>query len=219
MIKKLIKTRRVSLSIFLFFVAIFCLALTVFRQNRMNDSMYFFLNWNLFLAFIPWALTSIMVLFPKTQKPYVLILLFPIWLLFFPNTIYILTDIIHLRFTNYRIIWYDLFMVLSFASTGLLLGLISLFDVKKILSKYFNPKLINLVMIAIMFLSSFGVYLGRFLRWNSWDIVNNPFSMIYDIAHIIIFPFKHQTTWMVTILLGVLLNIIFWTIKLIKDES
>ncbi len=219
MIKKLIQSKRFSLSIFFFVVAIFCFSLTIFRQYRTQENMYIFLNWNLFLAFIPWGISSLLIIYPKMQKKILLIFIFPLWLLFFPNTVYILTDIIHLRHTHYGLFWYDLFLVLTFALTGLLLGLISLLDVEKMLLKYFNAKFTTLIIVAIIFISSFGVYLGRFLRWNSWDIINQPFTLLYDIAHNIIFPFKHTKTWMVTILLGILLNIIFWTIKFIRYES
>jgi len=219
MIKKLIQSKRFSLSIFLFVVAIFCFSLTIFRQYRTQENMYIFLNWNLFLAFIPWGLSSLLIIYPKMQKKIFLIIILPLWLLFFPNTIYILTDIIHLRHTNYHIFWYDLFLVLSFALTGLFLGLISLLDIDKILTKYFKVRIRSLIIIAIIFVSSFGVYLGRFLRWNSWDIINQPFALLYDVAHNIIFPLQHIKTWMVTILLGILFNIIYWTIKFIHYES
>lgn len=200
-------------------MGIFCFTLSILRVVVTSSSMYLFLNWNLFLAFIPFGISSLFVLKPrlKKRKWFLAILLFS-WLLFFPNAPYIFTDLFHLRFSTAAPIWFDMILVLSFAWTGLIFGIISLMDIEKILRKEFNFSYYPLLITSMLFLASFGVYLGRFLRWNSWDIINQPNSLMNDILVRIIHPFEHPTTWGVTILMGILLNMFYWTIKLLKEK-
>ncbi len=66
---------------------------------------------------------------------------------------------------------------------------------------------------ATLFLGSFGVYIGRFLRWNSWDIVTNPFSLLVEIAKQFAMPFQHYRTWAVTVLLTGLFSLLYFGIK------
>jgi uncharacterized membrane protein len=182
--------------------------------------MFLFLNWNLFLAFIPWALTILVRIKPIIQKKRITIVtLLVSWLLFFPNAPYILTDLFHLRLKSAMPIWFDLVLILSFAWTGILFGFLSLLDIENILGKSIKSRYITLISIGLMFLGSFGIYLGRFLRWNSWDIISEPFKLIYDIGDRIINPFSHPRTWGVTILMGILLTIIYLSFKLVRKRS
>lgn len=116
-------------------------------------------------------------------------------------------------------IWFDLVLILSFAWTGLLFGFLSLLDIENILGKSIKSRYITLISIGLMFLGSFGIYLGRFLRWNSWDIISEPFKLIYDIGDRIINPFSHPRTWGVTILMGILLTIIYLSLKLMQKRA
>ena len=133
--------------------------------------------------------------------------------MFFPNSPYILTDLFHLRARNEIPIWYDLIVILSYAWTGLICGFISLNDIEKRLSDYANRNIISGVVILFLFMSSFGVYLGRFLRWNSWDVLNNPFGLFSDIVVRFIYPMEYTKTWGVTLLMGVMLNFMYFTFK------
>lgn len=141
------------------------------------------------------------------------------WVLFFPNSPYILTDLFHLKVRAGIPVWYDLIVILSYAWTGLICGFVSLNYIEKFLSAYFKKQVINLIVVFFLFLSSFGVYLGRFLRWNSWDILNNPFGLFNDIIVRFIYPLEHTKTWGVTVLMGIMLNFMYFMIKIIKKEG
>lgn len=182
--------------------------------------MYLFLNWNLFLAIIPWMITTLLVLQPKLHGAKILLFgLLAVWLLFFPNAPYILTDLFHLSTKSKAPVWFDTVLVLSFAWTGLSFGLISLMDIEGLLRKNFRPIFTKTVIVILLLVASFGIYLGRYLRWNSWDIIDQPVAIMSDIGGRIADPFSHPRTWGVTIFYGALLNMIYWTIALIKKNT
>ncbi|WP_029986079.1 DUF1361 domain-containing protein, partial [Pedobacter jeongneungensis] len=170
---------RLNITIFLIAMTLFCFGISVTRSLITDTKVFLFLNWNLFLAIIPWAISSLMLIY-NLNKKLPLVLLIISWILFFPNSPYILTDLFHLRLNGTAPIWFDLVLILSFAWTGLMYGLISLTDIDRQLSIYLNQKWVNAIIISFLFLASFGIYLGRYLRWNSWDIIQNPLGLAGD---------------------------------------
>jgi uncharacterized membrane protein len=185
-----------------------------------HSGLFLSLNWNLFLAFIPWALSSVAILKPEIQKSRLKMgILFVVWLIFFPNAPYILTDLFHLQVYSTMPLWFDLILILFFAWTGLLFGFFSLWNFEQILGKIIHKKLIPVFSFFLLFIGSFGVYLGRYLRLNSWDIISNPFAIFNSVGDRIINPTEHIGTWGMTILMGFLLNTMYWTFRLIKSEN
>ncbi len=218
--KKILEHPRTKITFLLALMSLICFALSVFRVYQTHHSLFLFLNWNLFLAFIPWVLTSAVMISPNLKKnKWILIPLLGSWILFFPNAPYILTDLFHLRIDTKVPIWYDLVLILSFAWTGLLFGLVSLFDIEKILSPFIKKRMITVISMLLLFISGFGIYIGRFLRWNSWDIINQPNALLSDIADRFIDPTSHPRTWAVTILMGIFLNMIYWSVRLLKRSE
>lgn len=217
MFELLKKYKRYHLTILLVMMSLISFALSLFRVFITKSDMFLFLNWNLFLAFIPWAFSTILLIKPNVnyKKWYVLALLLS-WLVFFPNAPYILTDLFHLKEELSMPLWYDLIMILAFAWTGLLFGFSSLFNIEIFLKRYLRSSLVHLISVFLLFLGSFGIYIGRFLRWNSWDIIREPFTMLYDIGDDIRNPFTHPRAWAMTLLMGVLLNMFYWPIKAIE---
>jgi uncharacterized membrane protein len=219
MLKALKETKRLNETIFLGVLTIFCFGISLFRFIYTDTKVFLFLNWNLFLAFIPWALTSLVIIKPKFQKSRLtLIVLLGTWLLFFPNAPYILTDLFHLRLKSAMPIWFDLILILSFAWTGLLFGFLSLWDIEKLLRNFMKRTSVIIISVGLLFIGSFGIYVGRFLRWNSWDILTEPFKLIYDIGDRFINPFEHPRTWGMTIFMGLFLNMIYLSFKLIRKR-
>jgi uncharacterized membrane protein len=218
MMKKIKEHARFEIGFLLILMTLFCFGLSIFRYYMSDTKVFFFLNWNLFLAWIPLMISSFLLIFNIKSKISIIFAII-IWILFFPNSPYILTDLFHLKARNSVPIWYDLIVILSFAWAGLMCGFISLLDIEKLLSTYFKRTAINMITIFFLFLSSFGVYLGRFLRWNSWDILNNPFGLFNDITDRFINPLEHTKTWGVTILMGILLNFMYFMIKMIRKEN
>lgn len=160
----------------IYLFTIFCLSLLTYRIIKSDNLSYIFLAWNLFLAFIPWWISN--YLKQKNSLTIVHIPLLILWLLFLPNSPYILTDLFHLKQRAYFPLWYDLVLVLSFALIGMMVFIKSLKDMFGILNNYVKPVYVTIITPVIFWLISFGLYLGRYLRFNSWNVVNHPFQLM-----------------------------------------
>lgn len=215
LILKIKDSGRFKTSVVLLLLSAYCLMLSISRALYTNSDLFIFLNWNLFLAFVPWLITSVLILYPKFRKNiFLFISMITIWIIFFPNAPYILTDLFHLQWSSAAPIWFDTVMILSFAWTGLCFGFLSLMDIDKILSEKLNSYISKLIITILLFAAGFGVYIGRYLRWNSWDLIHEPSGIINDIGERVLFPLAHLSTWGMTLLMGLLLNMMFWTITL-----
>ena len=220
MIKQLKEQNRLNETLFMGVLTLVCFGFSVFRLFYTHSLIFFFLNWNLFLAFVPWAFTSITNIRPGIKKNKIAVsLLLIAWLLFFPNAPYILTDLFHLRLRSSMPIWYDLVLILSYAWTGLLFGLLSLWDIENILKELIHSKWIKVLSVIFLFVGSFGVYVGRYLRWNSWDLFTEPSNIMQDIGNRMIDPMAHPRAWGMTIFMGVFLNMIYWSLRLIRKRE
>ena len=218
--KQITYIRRWKEYAFLGALTLMCFSFSMTRYHLTDSRIFLFLNWNLFLAFLPWVLTLLTILTPRIERSQIAIfLLMLVWLLFFPNAPYILTDLIHLQHRSNVPMWFDLILILSFAWTGLMYGLMSLWEIERILGNYFKRQYVVFLSVCLLFLSSFGVYLGRFLRWNSWDVINEPDLIIQDTLDRLINPLQHPSTWGLTILLGIFLNIVYLSFELLKNRT
>jgi len=188
----------------------FSLLLLLVRVILTGQLTYAFLAWNLFLAWIPFAISQKL---PVANNWWKILLLFSAWLLFLPNAPYIITDFLHLRQRPPIPYWYDILLLFSAALNGLLLGLASLLVVEKFLIQRYGNRMSALLMFCSFFLCSFGVYIGRYLRWNSWDIITNPNDIAADILERVLNPFDHFGTWSVTFLFGSFFYIIYYSVK------
>jgi uncharacterized membrane protein len=150
-----------------------CVATVVFREHHTGSDFYRFLVWNLVLAWVPLVLALAAYASARSGASAASVAFGVLWLLFFPNAPYLLTDFIHLRETPTTPLWYDALMLASFAWTGLLLGYASLYLMQMIWERAVGT-LSWLGVVAALALASFGVYVGRFLRFNSWDALVRP---------------------------------------------
>lgn len=177
-IKLFNSNRKINSVLFLF--TIYCLILLVIRVKLTHTIYLFFLVWNLFLAFVPYIFISFLKAQNTIQKSKIKTFSFLfLWLLFLPNSFYILTDLIHLSQSSNHLFWFDLVVISSYALIGFTLGIISLIEFENIIKTYTSPLITNLIMPAICFLCGIGIYLGRILRYNSWDIISNPLELIW----------------------------------------
>jgi uncharacterized membrane protein len=156
---------------------IFSVTIWRVRSEFTGTVGYGFLIWNLFLAWIPFIIAYFT--YTLTRKRTWIYVVIPIatflWLIFFPNAPYILTDFQHLAYHSTDLpVWYDVMMLIWFAFTGLLLGIVSLFLMQEIVRREFGRWAGWTFVALVAGLSSTGVYMGRFLRWNSWDILSDP---------------------------------------------
>jgi len=220
MYKQLKDYGRINETLFLGSISILCFAFSIFRFIYTDTKVFLSLNWNLFLAFLPWFFSTILTIYPKLQKNKLgLIALVFSWLLFFPNALYILTDLFHLQSKTSMPIWFDLVLILSFAWVGLMFGFMSLWDIEKIIGQRISKNFMPLVSLSLLFLGSFGIYVGRYLRWNSWDIITEPFNLFYDISDKILNPFHYPGTWGMTLFMFIFLSMIYWSFRFIKKRS
>jgi uncharacterized membrane protein len=201
-------------------LAIICFLFTVVRHAITGKQTYYFLNRNLLLAAIPWFVSLIISSQFIIKKTKILsIVLFFMLLIFFPNAPYIITDIYYLIDHPEKMFWYDLIMILIFAWTGLLFGFFSLDRIKETLLSKLSKVKNTIVTCSLLFVCAFGVYLGRELRWNSWEIFLEPREFFLDIIDRFVNPIGHFRTWGFTILMGSFLNIIYWTLGIIQKKT
>ncbi|NRD24599.1 DUF1361 domain-containing protein [Winogradskyella litoriviva] len=216
MIKNSIQSQFKTLS--LISVALLFSGISLLVRIKLNKSFfYLFLIWNVFLAIIPYAITMYLSTKKNVSK---LTLGFGllVWLAFLPNAPYIVTDLIHLRTANNTFLWLDILVVLSFALSGLFLFYLSLIDMQNLILSKFEKLPVKTITTTILFLCGFGVYLGRFLRYNSWEIISGPQILFMDIINIIIAPFQHSEAWLFTMGFGMFLVVGFWMFKKITNS-
>ena len=181
-----------------------CVALIGARTLRTGSDYFLFLVWNLFLACVPLMASRLLRRAHRANASNLAqLILAAVWLLFLPNAPYILTDLVHLKPSTVVLYWYDMAMLLSCAGTGLLVGYLSLFDVHKICEERFGRAIGWSVAIGALLLSGYGVYLGRVLRWNSWDVVANPRGLFGSIADFLLNPSQHISVYILSGIISV----------------
>jgi uncharacterized membrane protein len=168
-----------------------CVALVEYRIHHTGNSLYQFLVWNLFLAWVPLGIALAAFHRARSRVDIVAGGLLVLWLLFFPNAPYMLTDFIHLGTSTLVPVWYDALMLSSFAWTALLLGFTSLYLVQMVVRRVVGPLWSWVGVACALALASFGVYLGRFVRFNSWDALIRPGRVADVIRNQLENPLQH----------------------------
>lgn len=169
-----------------------CLLSLLFIELRVSISgkqSYVFLKWNLLLALIPVGIAYFLLLYYKIRKrsiDIVFVLLVFTWLVFFPNSPYIVSDFIHLKPKTGIPLWFDILLIFSFAWNGLFSGYLSLRIIHNVFEDKFNALIHWMFVLTVAPLTALGVYIGRFYRWNSWDILTNPLALYEDMMEILI---------------------------------
>jgi uncharacterized membrane protein len=190
------------------FASAICTALLLLRIWRFHSFTHFYLAWNLFLAWIPMICSLAAYSLHKRRAILswlVVGVCILVWLLFFPNAPYLLTDLIHLQPQENVPFWFDLILIVAFAWTGFFLGLISLALVQAIVRKAVGAIASWIFAIGVLSVSGFGIYLGRFLRWNSWDVIFNPGPLLLDIWQQVRHPLANFQTTVFSILFSLFL--------------
>tara|TARA_B100001179_G_scaffold218303_1_gene190900 strand:- start:4996 stop:5589 length:594 start_codon:yes stop_codon:yes gene_type:complete len=155
--------------------------LGLIRYAGVNQGSYLWLNWNLFLAWIPFFL--VYVVYKMRFPNWINGLLLLSWLFFLPNAPYLVTDFIHLDVVGAREdIWYDAIMIFMYTISGIVawIGSVHMVKIRYSLSSWFVP--------VIALLSGYGVYLGRYIRFNSWDLVTQPIKVLETIIATLAMP-------------------------------
>ncbi|HEX7831966.1 MAG TPA: DUF1361 domain-containing protein [Thermoanaerobaculia bacterium] len=197
-----------------------CEVLVVFRMARSGSPSYAFLTWNLILASVPFAAALLLETLDRRRRlPPLQWTAFVIWLLFLPNAPYIITDFLHLKQRSGIPLWYDVLLLISCSGTGLLLGYASVMIVQRIVQHRFGRITGWVVAVFTLILSAYGIYLGRFLRFNSWEAFTDPMPLFYDIREHLLNPLAHPRTLGVTVLFGIALTLGYIALHVMVDAD
>ena len=198
--------------------SLFSIALAFARVVYTGQLMFLSLIWNLFLGFIPFAFTTYLMRRPHwIESKWKFALIGFAWLLFIPNAFYIITDLFHLEDRYVIPLWFDLTLIFSFAWNGLLLGILSVRQMEKVWeTKWRGGEL--LFIYPVMLLNAFGIYIGRYLRYNSWDVVSNPLGLTEDIIYLLIHPIRNRFDWSMIFCFSIFMTLLYLTIKKLSKE-
>ncbi|MFN8453124.1 MAG: DUF1361 domain-containing protein [Anaerolineae bacterium] len=175
---------------------------------------YIFMAWNLFLAWIPYGISLTLASLghnrPRRWLP--LVALGLVWLAFLPNAPYLVTDLMHLQPRDPMPFWYDLGLFAVFAWTGLFLTVFSLRAMQRLVAARAGLILSWLFVAGVLGLNSLGVYIGRFLRWNSWDLLFHPHTILAEMAGRLANPLEYPGSIGFTLMFAAFLLICYLTI-------
>lgn len=209
------------------FVIYICLSIITFIFVR--NGLHIFLVWNVFLAFIPFVFTILLDKKIINKKIPVIITLL-LWLFFFPNSMYIITDLIYINTENFvsnpgpyspAIYLQDTssYLAMFHIYLGGVIGLLYGFKSLSVLYEYSKRNAIgkyrDIAVILVFILSAFAIYIGRFFRYNSWD-----FFRVYSILKDFFTTFSFFTVFFI-VSYSILLVIIFYSFKMnfIQDDA
>ncbi len=201
---------------------IFSCFLVLVRIAFTGRLTFVYLIWNLFLAFVPFFMTQ-----SADRKPeWILgkigfIFFFLVWIVWILNSFYILTDLFHLGDSSAdRIIplWFDLALILSFAWNGCMLGILSVRQMEKILVRHVTRSHELFFLFPVMLLNAWGIYIGRYLRFNSWDVITDPFQLVRDIGGMLLHPMANRKAWGMISCFSLLLTLMYSTMKKISSR-
>ena len=197
------------------------------RVAATQTDEYLNLPWNLFLAWIPFAVA--LLVYDRARRGGGALALFGLaglWLLFFPNAPYLVTDLKYLRVIHNAPIWFDVVLVGAAAVCGLALGFLSLYLIHAVAERRFGATRAWVGVLAMLLLSSVGVFLGRFQRFNSWDVFTDPKPILDDLAKGLADPLGYPEVLAITVVFGGFLvasYAVFYALarfgRLLGDES
>lgn len=194
--------------------SLFSVLLVVIKSTMTGYLSYLFLPWNLFLAWIPYLISKQLTVNPHWLfYRWKLLVILVAWLLFIPNSFYILTDLFHLQMRRGPAMWFDLTLIFSFAWNGIMLGILSVRQMEELMMSYFHSKKSWLFVFPVMWLIALGIYIGRYMRFNSWDILTRPFSLLWEIAEMIFNPFHNSYEWAMIACFAIFMTLMYLSVK------
>ncbi len=145
-----------------------------------------------------------------------------LWLVLLPNAFYMISDFVHIQDVSRVDLLYDVVMFASFIFNGVFLGLISLYLVHWELAKRLRRRTATTFIGIIILSCSFAIYIGRELRWNTWDILTNPSSVLFDVSDRVLNPREHPKAFTTTISFFVVLSsmyLVLWHIAKVARQQ
>ncbi len=192
---------RLVVGVTLAFASAFPVMLLAVRVKLTAGFGFGFLIWNLFLAWIPLVFALVLEWGWRRHWPRLKLLMpFAAWLIFFPNSPYLVTDLVHLQHAPNSPLWFDALILMSMGIAGLLVGYVSLYLVQLVFAASFGKIRSWIMSLVVLGLCGFGIYLGRFARYNSWDILSRPRSLLYDVRSVAFEPLSNKRAIAVSII-------------------
>lgn len=191
------------------------------RVLKSRSFTYDNLIWNLFLAWIPYlcSLWAVFLFQRYSQRWWLLIIPGGIWLIFFPNAPYMITDFLHLETRPFVPLWYDIILLATFAWTGCFLAITSLRTMQSLVNRYLGKVVSWLFASYALAMGGLGIYLGRFSRWNSWDLFIQPKAIILEVLRRVANPLQNLRFFGFTLLFTLFLFICYITFISVRQAS
>lgn len=173
-------------------IFVFYLLVSILLYLHFRESLYINMVWNIFLAYLPLLFAILMSLHYEKLGCIKKVVLGVPWLIFFPNSPYMMTDMIHISGNNFFLskqkynqiifstdmtLWIRIVYIGLGLFIGMLSGMLSLHLIHNILRKQFGSIISNIVILGTCVLSGYGIYLGRFLRLNSWNLIQPSYFL------------------------------------------
>jgi len=198
-----------------------CLSLVFIRTLLTGRLHFIFVITNLALAWFAIIFSWLTVRELKTRRwlSWPVLTLTGLWLVFLPNTWYVLTDFIHINPSGDVSELFDIVLFSSLVLPAFILGFTSLYLIHRQLQKRLGDRNSWLIVIFLILLASFAIYLGRDLRWNTWDVIANPEGIIINVSDRVVDPLGHPRALNVTLLFFVLLSVIYWAFWLFMNPQ
>jgi uncharacterized membrane protein len=198
-------------------ISLIGICILIGRQFLGTEKAFLFLLWNFLLAGLPLILSSVMIQMDDIgTRTRVMLLMGFFWLLFLPNAPYMVTDFIHLRYGSRAFFLLDILTLAWFAIPAFIAATISINDISGLLLKRYQGWQVSLIVLMICGLCSFGIYLGRDLRFNSWDMLLDPGAVMTESMEHLSNPYADMYTWIGSALIGLLLFMIYQTGKMMR---
>lgn len=206
-----VRAARTQFIVALGLASLVSLSFYAYSALRNHSFEYSYLVWNLFLAWLPLAFAVRLrtILAKKDWSSWEGIIYSALWLVFLPNSFYMISDFIHLQEVARVDLLFDVLMFTSFIYTGVVLGFASLYTVHLELRERFSERATAGVLAIVLWLCSGAIYIGRDLRWNSWDIVTNPGGLLFDISDRLAHPAAYPQMLVTTVSFFVLLSTMY----------
>lgn len=198
------------------------IVLYAYGAYRNQSLLYDYLVWNLFLAWLPllFAYWLIRLLRNHAWSAAWPVFATFVWLIFLPNSFYLVSDYIHLQEIARDDILFNVVMFSSFVFNGLLVGYTSLLLVHRQLRQRLSGAASGWIVSVVLLLCSYAIFLGRDLRWNSWDFILNPAGLLFDVSDRFIHPGQHPQMFLTTLsffaLLGPLYAVLWQAVRYLR---
>lgn len=220
-----INRHRLNFALALGFATLVAAGLLAFHAWQNHTFVLDFLLWNLFLAWVPLVLALYLasILRRKSWSSWEALIVSLLWLLFLPNSLYLVSDFIHIQDVASVNVVYDVVMFTSFIYTGLILGMSSLYLVHLELRARLRSGAAAWLIGLILLVCSFAIYLGRDLRWNTWDVLLSPAGLLFDVSERVLHPGTYPDMFVTVIGFFVLfasMYLVAWhSIKLLRSSD